>query len=190
MKRIRDIFIGNIQKLKGILIFLSLSTIIIGGWKFAHLDDILFMRLAGFLTRLISLEINLSQFIIKDILGIPSSLTGDVITMPNRSALLMNPGCTGLKQVIQLFLIMLFYPGPILRKAWYLPVASLVLLISSVLHFVLLAFLLETYALHIAFFHDHLSRWLYFTIFFLVWIIWEDYIRKPKMKVNSHFINY
>jgi exosortase/archaeosortase family protein len=179
MKRIREIFLKNIPKLKGILLFLSISTIVIGGWKIAHLDDMLFTRLSGFLQGLISVEIWISQFVLKDVMGIQSELSGDVITLPNRSALLMNPGCTGLKQVIQLFLILVFYPGPLLRKVWYLPVSFFVLFISSIFHFVLLAVLINKYPLHVTFFHDHLTRWFYFTIFFLVWLIWEDYVRKP-----------
>ena len=176
-----NIFTKNFYKLKGILLFLFISTLIIGGWKIAHLDDYLFVALAEFFKLLISIEIHISQFFLNNVMGIQSTLKENVIELPGNAALLMNPGCTGLKQVIQLFLIMVIYPGPARKKIWYIPVASFVLFIASILHFVLLAVLLNAYPLQFAFFHDHLSRWIYFTIFFLVWLVWEDYLSKPRM---------
>ncbi len=180
-----NIFVRNFFKLKGILLFLFISTIVIGGWKIAHLDDYLFVALSEFFKHLISVEIHLSQFLLNNVMGIQSTLENDVIQMPNKEALLMNPGCTGLKQIIQLFLIMMIYPGPLAKKIWYIPLASFVLLLSSIFHFVLLAVLLNAYPLQFAFFHDHLSRWIYFTIFFLAWLVWEDYINIPgRKKIN------
>ncbi len=190
MNKIGNIIPPSFFKLKGILLFLTISTVIIGGWKIAHLDDLLFDRLPGFFTRLVSIEIRTSQFFIKDVLGIQSELSNNVITLPNKTALLMNPGCTGFKQVIQLFLILACYPGPFRRKIWYLPVSSLVLIISSMLHFVLLAVLIDKDPVHFNFFHDHLSRWLYFTIFFLAWLVWEDYVRNPQSKKISTLRNH
>jgi exosortase/archaeosortase family protein len=182
MNHLKDILISSLSRLKGIILFLVISTIVIGGWKLVHLDDYLVVWIAGFFNQLIFVEIHLAQFFIREVMGFQSNLTGDVITMPNTSALLMNPGCTGFKQVIQLCIIMLIYPGPIRKKAWYIPIASFVLFLSSILHFVMLAVLLDKFPLQFAFFHDHLSRWIYFTIFFLAWLVWEDYLRSPKIK--------
>ncbi len=175
-----EILIKTFRSLRGLITFLFLAGIIIGTWKFIHLDDWLVLHTGGMFGMLINVEIHIAQFIIKNILGYQSVLTGNDVFMPNNVSLRMNPGCTGFKQYIQLIFILLLYPGPFRKKSWYIPVSLFILFMASILHFVFLAVLFNGFPAQFLFFHDYLSRWMYFGIFFLIWLCWEEVIIKKE----------
>lgn len=130
-------------------------------------------------------EIKLSNFIIYHILTIHSESDGAIIKIPNGRSIELVTGCTGLKQIIQLSIILIFIPGPGKKKIWYIPLSAIILFLAAIIHFLILTVTLYKAPDFFTFFHDHVSRWFFFLVFFLVWVYWEEKIRKLKSKANN-----
>jgi exosortase/archaeosortase family protein len=108
-------------------------------------------------------------------------INGEIISINNEGVLRMLPACTGLKQLFQIFLILLLYPvRPKLKLLLVVP-TLLVVFFAALLHFTILVPVAYEKPGWFLFFHDHLSRIIFFSFFFILWLLWE------KMKKDPHF---
>ena len=166
--------VSHFRPLKGILIFLLLSVVIIGGWKLLRLDDLLYSPLLPIQKFLISLQAPATYWVVNKIFLVPASFHVDTIMFKNGQALQEQPLCTALKQVIQFTLLLLIYPGPLKYKIWYLPLSWVILLVSAIIHLVILALTLAWTPSNYMLMHIYISRWFFFGMYFIIWLIWEE----------------
>ena len=91
-------------------------------------------------------------------------------------------GCLGFKQMSIYAGIILFYWGPLLKKLWYIPLGCFILTIYNVIRIATIVWL--TNGAHERFhsLHDGILRYIYYTIVFLLWVVWEEFIVKKKYK--------
>lgn len=164
----------RLKPLKGLLIFLLLASAIIGLWKLFRIDDLLYSFLMPFQNFLISLQAPATHWIITKVFLVPSTFQVDTLIFNNGQALQEQPLCTALKQVFQMTLILLIYPGPWKHKLWYIPVSSLLLMVAAVIHLVILSLTLAKSPNIYPFIHLQISRWFFFGIYFLIWLFWEE----------------
>jgi exosortase/archaeosortase family protein len=163
-----------IRPLNGLLIFLLLATATVGLWKLFRLDEHLFNLLLPVQNFLIGIQAPVTYWIVTRVFAIPATFNIDTLYFMNGQALQEQPLCTALKQVFQMTLILILYPGPWKHKLWYIPVSSFFLLISAVIHLLILAVTLAEIPEHYSFMHLYISRWFFFGVYFLIWLYWEE----------------
>jgi exosortase/archaeosortase family protein len=85
-------------------------------------------------------------------------------------------GCTGIKQMFIFSGIMLFYRGPFLKKLWYIPMGWVILTIYNVIRIGATVIFTNGHGERFESLHDGILRYIYYTIVFLLWIVWEEFI--------------
>ena len=178
----RKHIIKYFQSTKDVLLFLAISIVILEGWKLLDLDAVLSPLFSQIFHWLIRFEFRVSAFILKPLLPATFDFTGFLITFPNRQSVYLYEGCSGLKQIIQFTLILLIYPGCWRRKGWFIPVASAFLILAAVIHFIFLCVILYHFPDRYNFMHDHISRWFFFVVFFILWVL---FTRNQPFSVNK-----
>ncbi|MDL2224184.1 exosortase/archaeosortase family protein, partial [Bacteroidales bacterium OttesenSCG-928-M06] len=105
-------------------------------------------------------------------------------------------GCTGIKQMTIFVGIMIFYrcftlikqPGtnkynfnflPFWNKLWYIPLGCIILTGYNIIRIGSIAMLVRGNPERFDSLHDGIFRYIYYTIIFLLWVIWEEvYVKK------------
>jgi exosortase/archaeosortase family protein len=87
-------------------------------------------------------------------------------------------GCTGIKQLYIFLLVMLCYPGPWKQKLWYIPAGCAILFAYNICRISAILFLTYQHPERFDFLHEGLFRYIYYGIIFLLWVIWEEVLRK------------
>ncbi len=174
MIKVSKPFLQLIEPIKGLLLFLFLSFLVVTLWKVVNLDKILWDFLLPLNKTLILIESPINYFFVSTVFSIESTFNIDTIKFENGYSLIEDPLCSGLKQVIQFSIIMAFYPGPWRKKIWYIPSGWIILLIAAIFHLVILSITLALSPDHYNTFHEHFSRWFFFGVFFLLWLFWEE----------------
>ncbi|MCC8145611.1 MAG: exosortase/archaeosortase family protein [Bacteroidales bacterium] len=112
-------------------------------------------------------------------------------------------GCTGLKQLLIFTGIMVFYrcftlikkPGsekytfkflPFWNKLWYIPIGWIILTVYNVMRIGGIVILTNGHHERFESLHDGLFRYIYYTLIFLLWVIWEEVYVKKELKYEKY----
>lgn len=91
-------------------------------------------------------------------------------------------GCLGFKQMSIYAGIILCYWGPLLKKLWYIPMGCLILTVYNVIRIATTVWLTDGAPERFDSLHDGWLRYIYYTIVFLLWVVWEEFIVKKNYK--------
>jgi exosortase/archaeosortase family protein len=91
-------------------------------------------------------------------------------------------GCLGFKQMSIYAGIILCYWGPLLKKLWYIPMGCLILTVYNVIRIATTVWLTDGAPEKFDSLHDGWLRIIYYTIVFLLWVVWEEFIVKKNYK--------
>ncbi len=106
-------------------------------------------------------------------------------------------GCTGIKQMFIFAGIMIFYRcislkknhssysiqfNPYWNKLWYIPLGCIILTIYNIIRVSSIVMLTNGYPEKFESLHDGIFRYIYYTIIFLLWVIWEEVFVKKENK--------
>ncbi|MDP4282057.1 MAG: hypothetical protein Q8867_07890 [Bacteroidota bacterium] len=114
------------------------------------------------------------------IFHIPYAIQGSVIWFSNHHGFYINENCSGMKQIAQFVVLMLFFRGPWIHRLWHIPLGVIAVYMTAVIRVVLLAVTESTIPHYYYFFHDFLLRVLFYIVIFLFWLFW---IRKFTLKI-------
>ncbi len=89
-------------------------------------------------------------------------------------------GCTGVKQLYIFLAIMLLYPGPWKKKAWYIPLGCVILMVYNILRIAGICWLTKDHPENFDFLHEGLFKYIYYGLIFLLWVIWEEVYAKQR----------
>lgn len=92
----------------------------------------------------------------------------------NNTAIYVNESCSGFKQMWQVLVLFLFFPGPWKTKLWYIPMGMLIMILFNVIRIVALSFAMIHWPEHWDFIHMWLLRPVYYVIIFILWVIWVE----------------
>lgn len=98
------------------------------------------------------------------------------------SAVTVAPECTSLKQWMHWLFLMILYPGPWKHKAWYIPLGLVIIEFTNVVRIVGICLFLKPYPHDFALAHDVIFKIMFYVVIFLMWMVWNDYIRRPRKK--------
>jgi exosortase/archaeosortase family protein len=122
-----------------------------------------------------------SAWFVDHILGIDITTVEKTLHFANGGSILINKGCSGLKQFTQFALLMAIYPGPWKAKFWYIPLGVLIVHLTNIFRIVGLSVVMVNWHEHWYFSHDYLFRPFFYVIIFTLWVIWvEKFYRKKK----------
>ena len=103
------------------------------------------------------------------------------ISINNIEVIHLFPGCSGFHPILRLTAILLLYPIPWKYKSWLFPLSWLIILFAATLHFILLVPIANEWREYYSFFHNWLTKIIFYGFYFLIWLIWEK-IGYPKKK--------
>jgi exosortase/archaeosortase family protein len=83
---------------------------------------------------------------------------GESLLFENGNRIVISPGCSGLKQVFQLFFVLILLPGPVKQKVWFIPAGVILLLILNIIRICSLSLVLDSLPAQWKFFHDWILR--------------------------------
>jgi len=122
-----------------------------------------------------------SVWFIQDILGMDITTSNQTMYWPNQGYIAINHGCSGLKQILQISLLLLLFPGPWKHKLWYIPLGILIIHLTNLFRIIGLAEVLVYFPDYWDFSHDNLFRPFFYVVIFTLWVIWvEKFMKKQK----------
>lgn len=128
---------------------------------------------------------NHSVFILDRIL--PETISYDVETMTiflkGSGKLKVHPGCSGLKQIIQFSLLILWIKGKFLNKIWFIPAGILTIHVTNLVRIIGLSLVIIYTPFLWDLSHDLLFKILFYVVIFALWIIWDTLLKgNPESK--------
>lgn len=123
-------------------------------------------------------------------LFLPTFVSGDIKEYGNTFYYLNEPklfvflGCSGFQNMVQITCIILTATGSFFRKMLYLPFALFIIYIASVVHIIILVVVVIYHPSNYAFFHNYITKIVFYIFFFAIWIVWEEKFAlatKPKI---------
>jgi exosortase/archaeosortase family protein len=123
-----------------------------------------------------------SDWLIVHILQISTSVHGKTLCLPNNWNLIIGEGCSGVKQITQVLVLFLLYPGPWKHKAWFIPASMLIIHFTNVLRITLLGLATDLNLSGIHFIHNQILRVFFYLVIFGLWLLWEEKFVKRDIK--------
>lgn len=125
-----------------------------------------------------------SAWFIQKVLGMDITTINQTMYWPNQGFIAINHGCSGLKQILQISLLMMIFPGPWKHKLWYIPMGMILIHLTNLFRIIGLAEVLVHFPDYWKFSHDYLFRPFFYVIIFTLWVIWvERFMKKQKSKL-------
>ena len=123
-------------------------------------------------------NLNIISLVLRKALNFSTNLNELKIYLNNSTIICLLPGCSGLTPIIKIIFILIFYPGPIRNKIFYIPISIIILYIATLLHLIILVTILNHNPGMYNFTHGYLTRIFFYIVFFFLWLFWESKMRK------------
>ncbi len=105
--------------------------------------------------------------------------SGTTLWFPNAGYIEINNSCSGVKQFYQIIVLFLLFPGPWLKKAWYIPFSIIIMYGVNVFRIFVLSIVLMNWPKYWDFSHDWILRPFFYVVIFALWVFWNEKLRKP-----------
>jgi exosortase/archaeosortase family protein len=93
--------------------------------------------------------------------------------------------CTGFKQAFIFMMIMMLYPGPWLKKIWFIPAGLLIVYLYNIFRIVFILAVIKYNPIRFDLLHELIFKYIFYGIIFLMWVLWEELVRHPGMKKTA-----
>jgi exosortase/archaeosortase family protein len=188
----KNVFFEKLVAYKGVFYFFIILLVAHFFWKFTMLGDesdniVIFFGLDlsnGF--NAMATHVAEVVYAVLYFLGYEVTLEpNNVITYVNGVAVRIVWACTGYKQAYIFTVIIAFYLGPWLRKLWYIPAGLVIVYLYNIFRIVAIVALIENNPKNFEFLHEGVFKYLYYGVIFLMWVLWEEKVRKSKLKKST-----
>jgi exosortase/archaeosortase family protein len=174
------------EKVRGVFWFCLITVLIHVSWRFwannLHYFPVnrLMMIATSFFVDQVYIQ---SIWCIEHVLGIKIFFTGEyTFYCENGQGLLINEGCSGIKQILQFGILMLIFPGPWKHKAWFIPLGMIIVHFTNVLRVIILTVVIKNWPAKIHEVHDSWMRIMFYVVIFALWLIWVEKIAVKKQE--------
>ena len=114
----------------------------------------------------------------------------NIVRHENGRAIRVVYSCTGIKQAYIFCCIIAFYRGPWLKKLWYIPLGLVIIHLFNIFRIASIAGFIKNYPASFDFLHEHLFKYMFYGIIFLMWVFWEEKIvLKKQLKPKEENIS-
>ena len=125
------------------------------------------------------------QWIYNSILNLSFNVEpNNIIRFVNQEAIAINAGCSGTKQFLQVLVLFILYPGPWIKKTWFIPTALLAIHVVNVLRISMLGFWRAESLAYWQWFHDWPMRVIFYLVIFGFWYWWNEKLSRPVPPTN------
>lgn len=100
----------------------------------------------------------------------------------NGGSIIINNSCSGLKQILQFVILFLVFPGPRIRKLWFIPMGIVVVHLTNIFRIVGLSVITVEAPQHWHFSHDYIFRPIFYLVIFLLWVWWIEKLAPMRNK--------
>ena len=83
-------------------------------------------------------------------------------------------GCTSVKQLYIFIIIIAFYRGSWKKKLWYIPAGCVILWVYNIIRISIICYCIYDHPEKFDFLHDGITRYVFYGLIFLLWVIWEE----------------
>lgn len=112
-------------------------------------------------------------------MGFDVEIVGNhILRHDNGAAVKIVWACTGYKQAYIFAMIILLYKGPFLRKLWYIPAGLIVVYLFNIFRMTMIVAAIRKNPDSFEFLHEGVYKYMFYGIIFLMWVLWEEKIRK------------
>jgi exosortase/archaeosortase family protein len=94
----------------------------------------------------------------------------------------VNMSCSGFKQLLQLIILFLVYPGPWKHKLWYIPLGVVLIYGVNLFRIIALSVVVVNSPEYFQVTHDYIIRALFYVVIFILWVIWVEKFYTKRMK--------
>ncbi|HNS16212.1 MAG TPA: exosortase/archaeosortase family protein [Bacteroidales bacterium] len=126
-----------------------------------------------------------SERILTRVFHLQAWYDGQRICLGSPGSLSISYPCSGIRQFTQFTLLMIFYPGPWNRKAWFVPAGLLVVHFTNLIRIVGLSLVIVYIPRYWDLFHGFITKGMFYLVFFLLWILWEEYVSRGNFFTRS-----
>jgi exosortase/archaeosortase family protein len=105
-----------------------------------------------------------------------------IMYFDNNGFIGVNMSCSGFKQLLQLILLFLIYPGPWKHKAWFIPVGIIAIYLVNLFRIVALSVVVVNSPEYFRVTHDYIIRALFYVVIFALWVVWVEKFYTRRMK--------
>lgn len=129
---------------------------------------------------------NESSWFIQSVLKMEITTVKQTMYWANQGFIAINHGCSGLKQMLQVSILFLLFPGPWKYKLWFIPLGMLIIHLTNLFRIIGLAEVLVHFPSYWQFSHDYLFRPFFYVVIFALWVFWvEKIMDKQKLKLGK-----
>ena len=144
-------------------------------WKFSYLiyGTPALLSFSGWLSEMVYVA---SAWIDQHILGMDITLYFKNIIHfnVNNRGIEINESCSGFKQMYQVLILFLLFPGPWKHKLWFIPMGMISMFLINIIRVVLLSVVMIYWPQHWDFIHLWVLRPFYYLVIFILWVIWVE----------------
>ncbi len=188
LKKINQLIkVYNLYALREVFLFMAITLIIHYSYRFWAIqldyvpvtDQILAAR--QWLADQIYFQ---SKWIVGDLIGISINADDAKRTMffDNNGFIGVNMSCSGFKQLLQVILLFLVYPGPWKHKAWFIPLGIILIHGVNLFRIVSLSVIVVNRPEYFDLAHDYIIRALFYVVIFALWVLWVEKFYTRRMK--------
>ena len=87
-------------------------------------------------------------------------------------------GCTAIKQYFMMTVILMLSRGQLLHKLWYWLVSMIILVGYNIVRLAVLTYIVRDHREWFDFMHEHVMKYIFYGLMFLLWVIWDELLRK------------
>ncbi|HOR40626.1 MAG: exosortase/archaeosortase family protein [Paludibacteraceae bacterium] len=178
----------KLKPIHGVVYFVILLISCHFAWKMAFVEHTEIPRKVTFLwfdvTQIFSFAVhNLTDvvyFLLKDILDVNIIKISNFFVYPDKAVIDIVWSCSGFKQAYIFFTVIAFYPGKHIHKLWYIPLGLVVVYVFNVFRIALITYLLRDNLGWFDVLHEG-SKYVFYAIIFLIWVIWAEKFNKSSI---------
>jgi len=100
-----------------------------------------------------------------------------MIFLKNNTSIFINESCSGFKQMIQILVLFVLFPGPWKHKAWFIPAGMISMFFVNVIRVIGLSYAMLWMPQHWDFIHLWIMRPFYYVVIFAMWVVWVEKFR-------------
>jgi Transmembrane exosortase (Exosortase_EpsH). len=90
-------------------------------------------------------------------------------------------GCTGVKQFLMFFIIMLVTPGSFKKKLWFTPLALFLLWAYNITRIIVITYKTGIDPSCFEYLHVIFNN-VFYVFMFIIWLVWEELVNKKKIQ--------
>lgn len=165
-----------------ILVFVIITVLVHKLWW--HYSTIIyslpgFIEITGWLAYKVFL---MSSWINMNILCIDMRMApgNTLVFLKNNSSIFINESCSGFKQMVQIVILFVLFPGPWKHKLWFIPACIVSMFFVNVIRVIGLSYAMIWSPGYWDFIHLWIMRPFYYLAIFIMWVIWVEKFKNKR----------